>query len=431
MKKALFDNIEKELISSLSKSEKTIEVAVAWFTNHKLYNVLCKQIEKGVSVTVVIINDPINNKEGGLDWQKFIKIGGNLHMSKYPKIMHHKFCIIDNGTLFNGSYNWTYYAERLNIENTVKFEFEEEILYDFRVEFDSLKKRIKKYKRVRKFSLEDLLEWQSNKVRLSYFSKELQYEARALKRKNPTYSSKLIDVITQLNGGEITKQLKSEQQQIRKIESQIISKEISRNIITPEINRVFKTLKNTQPVKSRRTATKITSRKRTYSPPIQQDYKRAKKLLNQIKKKGFQGDFGELRINLKWDTYDDLDLHLIDPGDNHIHYSKKEALCQNSKGMLDIDANAEGNKSKEPEENIFWQENPPTGIYKIYVKHYSKNEDDEVPFILSIISKKGKSKIMYGKVHHTQKQTVLVAEFQYEASKGVKTIKELMRESSI
>ena len=50
--------------------------------------------------------------------------------------MHHKFCIIDNNILFNGSYNWTYYAENRNRENLILFTELPEVIGDFKKEFD-------------------------------------------------------------------------------------------------------------------------------------------------------------------------------------------------------------------------------------------------------------------------------------------------------
>lgn len=81
--RALFKEIKKTILSDLNNSKIEIKIAVAWFTNHELYNALIKKLAEGINVTVIIINDPINNHEGGLDWQKFINSGGILHLSYY------------------------------------------------------------------------------------------------------------------------------------------------------------------------------------------------------------------------------------------------------------------------------------------------------------------------------------------------------------
>jgi uncharacterized protein YfaP (DUF2135 family) len=100
-------------------------------------------------------------------------------------------------------------------------------------------------------------------------------------------------------------------------------------------------------------------------------------LLHSLKKEKLRGNFGELRINLRWNTRDDLDLHVVDPSRNHIYYSVKEAISKGSKGQLDVDANADSNTTLNPQENIFWQQDPPSGKYRVFVKHYCVKQDKE------------------------------------------------------
>ena len=84
------------------------------------------------------------------------------------------------------------------------------------------------------------------------------------------------------------------------------------------------------------------------------------------------GQTGQLRINLSWETIDDLDLHVIDPSGNEISYSNKQARCQGKTGRLDVDANAgTWTTTPPPQENIFWETAPP-GNYKVYVNLYTK-----------------------------------------------------------
>ena len=142
-------------------------------------------------------------------------------------------------------------------------------------------------------------------------------------------------------------------------------------------------------------------------------------MLNKLKNENYKGKFGELRINLKWETYDDLDLHVYDPDSNHINYGKKEAACQNSIGRLDLDANAGSGTTKTPQENIYWEKEPPEGTYKVEVVHYASREKKEVPFILSVITLKGESKIFYGKVDFDSNKTVEVTKFKYKKELGV------------
>ena len=117
MIEAYFSNIEQQIIKKLSVAEHQVFVAVAWFTNEVLFEELLKCLKRGLSVSVIIMDDYINRNELALDFTKFIEAGGMLFFSKGKK-MHNKFCIIDS-LLITGSYNWTYYAEKLNCENII------------------------------------------------------------------------------------------------------------------------------------------------------------------------------------------------------------------------------------------------------------------------------------------------------------------------
>ena len=139
MQIALFQNIRQELLNELDKAQSQIKVAVAWFTNHHLFEKLCEKVSKGISVELIVIDDYINNGDWGLNFQHFINIGGKLYYGKEENPMHHKFCIIDNSILFNGSYNWTYYAESRNVENTIKFINNVPLNQQFLSEFERLK----------------------------------------------------------------------------------------------------------------------------------------------------------------------------------------------------------------------------------------------------------------------------------------------------
>lgn len=135
---AHFSGIRQILLDQLENAKFDIKVAVAWFTNFHLFEKLCQKKRQGVNVTVIVIDDFINNGDWGLNFQEFINIGGNFYYGNADNPMHHKFCIIDNQTLINGSYNWTYYAESRNIENVVVFQNHPFLVQQFKSEFEKL-----------------------------------------------------------------------------------------------------------------------------------------------------------------------------------------------------------------------------------------------------------------------------------------------------
>ena len=113
---AIFPAICKEL----STAQKTIYVAVAWFNDTDLYNILLAKAESGVHVEVLVSESADNNLN---DFSGLIEQGAIVY--KLPlsnRLMHHKFCIIDDHTLLTGSYNWTYGARKSNLENLIVLE---------------------------------------------------------------------------------------------------------------------------------------------------------------------------------------------------------------------------------------------------------------------------------------------------------------------
>ena len=100
--------IQKELF----KAQKSIKIAVAWFTNDLLFQPLLLKLQTGVSVELILNKDDINNStENEIDFNAFVEAGGALHWNRTKTLMHEKFCIIDDSVVIYGSYNWTNKAE--------------------------------------------------------------------------------------------------------------------------------------------------------------------------------------------------------------------------------------------------------------------------------------------------------------------------------
>ncbi len=128
-----------------------------------------------------------------------------------------------------------------------------------------------------------------------------------------------------------------------------------------------------------------------------------------------EGGRGSLKINLKWNTQDDLDLHVIDPDKQEIFYGQKEKICQGIKGMLDIDANA-SDIVENPQENIFWEEGKeaPKGIYEVKVVLYKKRSSTaRTRFTVTIYPGKGEPKTITGYLSH-EKDEKMISSFEYD-----------------
>jgi hypothetical protein len=117
---AYFQNIEERLLELLGRAQFEITVAVAWFTEPKLFNQLCQMAGKRIAVRLLLIDDEINMGPSGLNFQRLRDIGGAVHLIPDAKRggsrMHNKFAVIDRATVITGSYNWSRQA-RTNHEN--------------------------------------------------------------------------------------------------------------------------------------------------------------------------------------------------------------------------------------------------------------------------------------------------------------------------
>ncbi|MBM3453612.1 MAG: hypothetical protein FJX80_00540 [Bacteroidetes bacterium] len=89
------------------------------------------------------------------------------------------------------------------------------------------------------------------------------------------------------------------------------------------------------------------------------------------------GRTGPITITLKWESLDDLDLSLKEPSGDVINYQRKYSPHG---GHLDIDMNA-GVMSYDPIENIYYENIPPVGNYRVAVTFFSrKSRIERVPF---------------------------------------------------
>ena len=152
---AYFENIQYHIKLELEKAKNSIYIAVAWFTDGELFDILCRKAEDGVSVELMLMDDEINNGSGidygrlGVTppqpspWQgrekcgKVWKIGGERSDGN---LMHNKFCVIDGETVINGSYNWTNRAKQNYESITVIYEATD-LARQFITEFGAIKEK--------------------------------------------------------------------------------------------------------------------------------------------------------------------------------------------------------------------------------------------------------------------------------------------------
>lgn len=93
-----------------------------------------------------------------------------------------------------------------------------------------------------------------------------------------------------------------------------------------------------------------------------------------------------LRCSLSWFNYDDLDIHVEEPGRNgkHIYYNNKRNIS--TSGFLDVDMNVQSGGSRKAVENIVWTNKSKMleGRYTVYINQYTKRENKDFGFVLEM-----------------------------------------------
>lgn len=150
--------IQNAIQREIFKASKSVKIAVAWFTNDLLFSPLLLKLASGVSVEIILNDDDINRRgENSLDFSEFLKQGGVLRWNSSTRLMHDKFCIIDDKVVIFGSYNWTHKAE-----------FNEESISIAENEIGTLDFYNKKFKRLQDtFKAEEVIKTQQAKSQRS------------------------------------------------------------------------------------------------------------------------------------------------------------------------------------------------------------------------------------------------------------------------
>lgn len=464
-----FQQIGEVVVKNIISARNTIKIAMAWFTNFDIFREIKHKLESGIEVTLVTNNDLINNGGYCLNLNELIEAGLKVYLYEYPDMLHHKFCIIDDEIVLTGSYNWTFFSETVNRENMLVIKDEKKVIELFAKEFEDIISG-----RTIINNMPDIVPERPEYDRSSfkqYISEELVIRARkrignvqenisCAKALSPSYTtvSKAIQemAINLDNASVSTQSLESaaaataikdrkklidlNKQQMRELEIQRKNiqkqqidinrhqKEIllytqhtaeNENITKEEDKRVHNNINQKEILRSgekklKNTLDKIEKRTTELQQGVQQ-FQEEISTIQETSQVETQGGRGTLKINLKWNTTDDLDLHVFDPDGYEICYKNKNHVCNGVKGQLDIDANACTPYSQTPQENIYWEEgkNAPIGKYKVQVVLYTKRDiEDDIPFTVTVYPNRGETKIFPGKIKALRNPKDVI-EFEY------------------
>ena len=121
------------MINALLKAKTYIYICIYTITNDEITAAIYWLHSKGVEVRIITDDETINCQ--GSDLLELASYGLDVRVDKDPNSrIHHKFAVIDDMTLVNGSFNWTVQAVKSNYENVV-ITHEKRLISDFKAEF--------------------------------------------------------------------------------------------------------------------------------------------------------------------------------------------------------------------------------------------------------------------------------------------------------
>lgn len=146
--------------------------------------------------------------------------------------------------------------------------------------------------------------------------------------------------------------------------------------------------------------------------------------LVRLSQQRLQGSSGSLRINLSWNTTDDLDLHIHTEGGKKIDYQNKVLEYEGSIGKLDVDANAGSTLVSNPQENVNWDVIP-KGKHTVSVNFYSDREKrGKVPF--TVFVENGDESRIYNSFVESAGSNKTRQVVEFELVNGILTFRELI-----
>lgn len=111
------DSSLRKLLQYLDSTRKSLDLCLFLITCHEFADLALRCQARGVKVRLIV--DQSNVSVSGSQVGKLRKAGVFVRSRKQHFLMHHKFGLIDNRLLINGSFNWTRQAIMGNNENVV------------------------------------------------------------------------------------------------------------------------------------------------------------------------------------------------------------------------------------------------------------------------------------------------------------------------
>ena len=109
------EDCRRQLLDLLVAARATLDISVFTISDNRLTDAIVNTHKRGVTVRIITDNDKALDQ--GSDIDHLLSQGLTVRMDNTANHMHHKFAIIDQSILVNGSFNWTRSATDYNQEN--------------------------------------------------------------------------------------------------------------------------------------------------------------------------------------------------------------------------------------------------------------------------------------------------------------------------
>ncbi len=137
------DQVADKLVTLINNEQKSIKVAVYSFTHRDVISALVRAKKRGVDVEVVV--DPFSVKAKS-PLHRLVKaeipvfVWDPRTVENRRCLMHDKFCIFGNHTVWTGSFNFTYDATTSHQENALVLKGDE-LAKKYAEQFEKIKNR--------------------------------------------------------------------------------------------------------------------------------------------------------------------------------------------------------------------------------------------------------------------------------------------------
>lgn len=108
--------IKQRIIAEIQKANQNIYLAMAFFTDRDIANAIIAAKNRNLTVDIILSSNAQNETVKQMFKDNNVSIHA-FETGDERGMMHHKFCLIDNGVSINGSYNYSYNASNNNVEN--------------------------------------------------------------------------------------------------------------------------------------------------------------------------------------------------------------------------------------------------------------------------------------------------------------------------